>query len=448
MPLDTDALPRVTVQLPIYNERYVVERLMDNIILLDYPRHLLQILVLDDSTDDTLVISRKKVADYREKGYDITLLHRQDRKGYKAGALKEAMPYTKGAFIAIFDADFMPRPDFLYRLLPAFSDERLGVVQSRWEHLNRDYSLITMVQALPLNVHFTVEQSGRYAAGSFLQFNGTAGIWRRTAIEDAGGWQEDTLTEDLDLSYRAQLKGWHIAFNEAYSAPAELPADMNGLKSQQFRWMKGGAECAVKLLPRIWHAKLPLLTKINGIGHLMNSTLFLAALIMGIVSVPVAYWLPRYGIQPEWLKLFQLSMLPLLGIFYVANVLSRVDSDIPFGKRILRFIALFPLLLMFSQGLSLHNADAVVQGWRRRKSPFVRTPKYNLLQATDRFQTKSYLAVRLPWTTIGELILAMYFLLSAIAGTLLANWAFMVYHTMLAIGFGAVGMYSVAHRGR
>jgi cellulose synthase/poly-beta-1,6-N-acetylglucosamine synthase-like glycosyltransferase len=232
-------LPFVTVQLPIYNEKYVIERLIEAVVDFDYPKSRYEIHILDDSTDDTVDIVRKRVAYYKEQGYQIEQVIRKDRKGFKAGALKDAMPLARGEFIAIFDADFLPRPDFLLQTVPYFEDEKVGVVQTRWEHINEDYSLITRLQAMQLNVHFTVEQKGRQAGNFLLQFNGTAGLWRRETIEDAGGWEADTLTEDLDLSYRAQLKGWKIEFLEHIGSPAELPAEMNSLKSQQFRWMKG-----------------------------------------------------------------------------------------------------------------------------------------------------------------------------------------------------------------
>jgi cellulose synthase/poly-beta-1,6-N-acetylglucosamine synthase-like glycosyltransferase len=233
-------LPYVTIQLPIFNEMYVVERLIDNIVQFDYPKSKFEIHVLDDSTDETVEITRKKVEEYKAKGFNIEQICRTDRIGYKAGALKEATKKAKGEFIAIFDADFLPRPDFLRSTIPQFNDPKVGVVQTRWEHINQDYSILTRLQALQLNVHFTVEQQGRRAGNYFLQFNGTAGVWRKETIDDAGGWEADTLTEDLDLSIRAQLKGWEIVYLEKFGSPAELPAEMNGLKSQQFRWMKGG----------------------------------------------------------------------------------------------------------------------------------------------------------------------------------------------------------------
>ena len=280
-----DDLPFVTIQLPVFNEMYVVERLIDKIVEFDYPKDKYEIHVLDDSTDETLEISRRKVEEYKAKGFHIELLHRTDRTGYKAGALKEGMKRAKGEFIAIFDADFLPRKDFLRTTIPYFNNPKVGVVQTRWEHINKDYSLITQLQALQLNVHFTVEQAGRRAGNFMLQFNGTAGVWRTECINDAGGWEADTLTEDLDLSYRAQMKGWEITYLEKFGSPAELPAEMNGLKSQQYRWMKGGAETAKKMLPTVWKSDLSFLQKLHATVHLMSSGVFLFIFLGGVFSV-------------------------------------------------------------------------------------------------------------------------------------------------------------------
>ncbi|HOJ91592.1 MAG TPA: glycosyltransferase family 2 protein, partial [Saprospiraceae bacterium] len=278
-----DPHPMVTIQLPLFNEMFVVERLIDNIMKINYPKDKLEIQVLDDSTDDSVQLAINKVNHYKNLGYNIKHIHRTDRSGYKAGALKEGMKHAEGEFIAIFDADFLPEPDFLIKAMPYFHNDKIGVVQTRWEHLNEDYSLLTKLQAFQLNVHFTVEQAGRCAAGHFLQFNGTAGIWRRTAIDEAGGWHSDTLTEDLDLSYRAQLKGWKIQYVEDIICPAELPAEIYGLKSQQFRWMKGGAENTRKLLPTILKADLPASIKFHSAMHLMASGIFFIILWVGIL---------------------------------------------------------------------------------------------------------------------------------------------------------------------
>ena len=299
-----DDVPMVTVQLPIFNEMYVVPRLVDCIMELDYPKDRLEVQILDDSTDETVEIAKKKVEEYKKLGFDIVHIHRTNRQGYKAGALKEATVVAKGEFIAIFDADFLPRKHFLKKTIPQFSRSEIGVVQTRWEHINEDYSMLTRLQALQLNVHFRVEQIGRRGANCMLQFNGTAGVWRKETIASAGGWEADTLTEDLDLSYRAQLKGWEIIYLEDLSSPAELPSEMNGLKSQQFRWMKGGAETAKKMLPTVWKSDLSFFQKIHATGHLMSSGVFVFIFIAGVFSVPLVFLISMYGIGYGYLGYF------------------------------------------------------------------------------------------------------------------------------------------------
>lgn len=440
---DTD-LPFVTIQLPVFNEMYVVERLVDQIIKVDYPKDRFEIHILDDSTDETVEISKRKVAEYKAKGFNIDFFHRVDRKGYKAGALKEGMQHAKGEFIAIFDADFLPRPDFLLTTVPYFDEEKVGVVQTRWEHINRDYSMLTRLQAMQLNVHFTVEQLGRNASNNFLQFNGTAGVWRRATIDDAGGWEADTLTEDLDLSYRAQLKGWKIQYLEKFGSPAELPAEMNGLKSQQFRWMKGGAENARKLLPTVWKSDLGFWKKVHSSVHLLSSTVFLFVFVMGVFSVPALFALQVVGLSASIFKYFFISLLSVIAVYYVANVQAELERQ-SYIKMLLKFIFLFPLFLALSMGLSLHNTVAVIQGYIGKKSPFIRTPKFNIQSIKDSFQKQNYLAKKLPWTTIFEGLLAVYFLLGMLGGLYIEDLSFVIFHGMLMIGFGSICFYSVRH---
>lgn len=437
-------LPMVTVQLPIFNEMYVVDRLIDCISELEYPKEKLQIQILDDSTDETVEISKKKVEEYKKKGFDIELRHRVDRTGFKAGALKAGMDSSKGEFIAIFDADFLPRKDFLKRTIPYFQNDEVGVVQTRWEHINEDYSLITKLQALQLNVHFTVEQNGRSAGNHLLQFNGTAGVWRRETIETAGGWEADTLTEDLDLSIRAQLKGWRIVFLEGIGSPAELPAEMNGLKSQQFRWMKGGAETAKKMLPTVWRSNLPFMTKIHATGHLMASAIFVFVFLIGVFSVPLIFGMNEIGISPKWFTWFLVGWISIISIYYVANVSTNFKKE-PFGKRIFKFLFLFPLFLALSMGLSLHNSIAVLQGYWGKKSPFVRTPKFNLQNITDSFSNRNYLMKKISWTTIGEGILAIYFAGGFMAGLQFQNYTFLVFHLLLMLGYGTIFFFTIRH---
>ncbi|MEL6925433.1 MAG: cellulose synthase family protein [Bacteroidota bacterium] len=437
-------LPFVTIQLPVFNEMYVVERLIDRITEFDYPKDKFEIHVLDDSTDETVELSRKKAAEYRTKGFNIKVLHRTDRSGYKAGALKEGMKDARGEFIAIFDADFLPRRDFLRATIPHFQNEKIGVVQTRWEHINRDYSMLTRLQAMQLNVHFTVEQLGRKGGNYLLQFNGTAGVWRRKTIEDAGGWEADTLTEDLDLSYRAQLKGWEILYLEKFGSPAELPAEMNGLKSQQFRWMKGGAETARKMLPTVWSSNLSFAQKIHATGHLMSSGVFVFVFVAGVFSVPMLFALQTVGVSSNYLAYFLVGLLSVISVYYVANVEAELNRQ-SYLKTLLKFIFLFPIFLSLSMGLSLHNTVAVIQGYLGKKSPFVRTPKFNIKGLTDSFKKQNYLAQKIPWTTFVEGLLALYFLGGVLTGLYTGNKSFLIFHLLLMFGFGTICYYSVRH---
>ena len=437
-------LPFVTIQLPIYNELYVVERLIDNITQFDYPKDRFEIHILDDSTDETVDIAQKKVAEYQAKGYNIEWIHRVDRQGYKAGALKEGMHRAKGEFIAIFDADFLPHHNFLKKTIPHFQDERVGVVQTKWEHINQDYSLLTRLQAMQLNVHFTIEQQGRKAGNFMLQFNGTAGVWRKETIEDAGGWEADTLTEDLDLSYRAQLKGWKISYLEHLGSPAELPAEMNGLKSQQFRWMKGGAETARKMLPTVWNSQLSLSKKLHATGHLLASSVFLFVFIAGVFSVPLVFTLDVIDFNPDIFAVFLVGWLSLILVYYVANI-EAAPGIKPNAKTLFKFIFIFPIFLALSMGLSLHNTIAVIQGYIGKKSPFIRTPKFNIKNIKDSFQKRQYLARKIPWTTFMEGILSLYFLGGVLGGLYLQNNTFIAFHSLLMIGYGTICFYSIRH---
>ncbi len=442
-------LPFITVQLPIFNERYVIERLLDAVAAFDYPKDRYEIQVLDDSTDETVDIIAAKVNELQQKGLQIQQVRRIDRKGFKAGALRDATPLARGEFIAIFDADFLPKPDFLRQTIPCFENPEVGVVQTRWEHINEDYSIITQLQALQLNVHFTVEQVGRMAGNYFLQFNGTAGVWRRDAIEDAGGWEADTLTEDFDLSIRAQIKGWKIKYLVEVGSPAELPAEMNSFKSQQFRWMKGGAETAKKMLPTIWRSPLNLTQKVHTTFHLLGSTVFVFVFITGLFSVPLLFVLGdliQLGISKDFFAIFLTGFLSIVAVYYVANVQSEaVNPHQPFWRTILKFIFLFPLFLSLSMGLSLHNTIAVVQGYLGKKSPFVRTPKFNIQSLTDSFSRNKYLKGQITWTTIIEGTLALYFLGGVLGGVFIQNTTFIIFHLMLSVGYGAIFYFTLRH---
>lgn len=436
--------PFVTVQLPIFNEYYVVERLIDNICQLNYPRDKYEVHILDDSTDETLELSRKKVAEYEALGFNIKLLHRENRQGYKAGALRDGMKEAKGDFIAIFDADFLPDPEFLNQTLSYFENEKVGVVQTRWGHINQNYSLLTELQAFQLNVHFTIEQQGRESADYLLQFNGTAGVWRRTTIEDAGGWEADTLTEDLDLSYRAQLKNWQIIYLEDITSPAELPSEMHGLKSQQYRWMKGGAETARKLLPKVWKSDLGLMQKIHASSHLLASSVFVFVFILGVFSVPLLFLLNPMKLDTDLMSSFLISLIAIMSVYYVANVEAAWDNKNKF-KSIIKFILIFPAFLALSMGLSLHNSVAVIQGFLGRKSSFVRTPKFNIRKLTDKIRKSKYRSARISPLTVIEGLLAVYFMTAVICGIYIENGSFLIFHILLSIGYATIFFYSVKH---
>ena len=438
--VDSDQ-PFVTIQLPIYNEMYVVKRLLESITNLDYPKDKFEIHILDDSTDQTSEILVPEVKKYRDEGFIIEHITRGDRKGYKAGALQSAMPRARGEFIAIFDADFLPKTDFLKQTLAYFQNPSVGVVQTRWEHLNQNYSLLTRVQAFQLNVHFTVEQLGRRKGDLLLQFNGTAGVWRKSTIDDAGGWEADTLTEDLDLSYRAQLKGWQIVYLEDVTSPAELPAEMSGLKSQQFRWMKGGAETAKKMLPTIWKSGLSLRQKLHASAHLLGSTVFLAVFVIGVFSVPLAYFIQPLNIDQDYFIIFLTGLVAIFIIYYVANVEVVWKSE-PRLRTIGKFVFLFPLFLALSMGLSLHNSLAVIQGYIGKKSPFVRTPKFALSDLSDKLTSKKYFKASFDMVTFFEGLFFLYFTAGFLWGIYAEENTFVLFHLILAIGYGLIFYFS------
>lgn len=443
---DTHFEPTVTVQLPLFNEKYVTERLIDCIAELDYPKDKLEIQVLDDSTDETIELTKAKVEEIKASGIDIVYIHRTDRSGYKAGALAEGTKIAKGDFIAIFDADFLPEKDFIKRMVQPFQDEKVGMVQSRWEHINERYSMLTKLQAFGLDAHFSVEQGGRNAGNHFINFNGTAGIWRKTAIADAGGWQSDTLTEDLDLSYRAQLKGWQFIFLEEVGSPAELPAVMNALKTQQFRWNKGAAECVRKNLSRVLKAEdIPFGTKMNAIFHLMNSAVFICIVILALLSIPMLSIKNNFE---EYKMLFLVASaflitLPILALFYWTSMSRNYTSK---TKAFFHFIFLFPMFLAVSMGLSLHNAMAVLEGYIGKKSAFIRTPKFNLSNdKSKKWGANVYLKRKINPVTILEILFAAYFFSGILLGIHYDDYGLMPFHVMLFLGFGYVSFYSISH---
>ena len=379
----------VTVQLPIYNELYVAKRLIDAVCRLEYPRERLEIQVLDDSTDETRDVVAEAVARQQALGVDIHHLHRTERSGYKAGALAAGMARARGELIAVFDADFVPRSDFLKRVVPHFSGDEIGMVQARWDHLNRSYSLLTRIQAIFLDGHFAIEQAARSTHGRFFNFNGTAGVWRRAAIVDSGGWTADTLTEDLELSYRAQLAGWRFLFLPHLTVPAELPVDIHGFKRQQFRWAKGSIQTARKLLMTIFRAPIPWKTKLEAFIHLTNNSAYLLMISLSVLVFPAM--VVRHNLDLHWLTwadvtLFATATVPILAFYFASQLAVRPRRP----KQALHLLSLMALGI----GLSVNNARAVISGFVSDGGEFERTPKYRIENRTDSWRRKRYRAGR------------------------------------------------------
>ncbi|MCK5113372.1 MAG: glycosyltransferase [Phycisphaerae bacterium] len=372
-----DELPHVTVQLPMYNEPSVAKRIIDCTAQLDYPRDRLQIQVLDDSDDETPRIAKLSVDHWQQQGVDISYIARDNRIGYKAGALANGLTTATGEFVAIFDADFVPGSDIINRAIHHFTDPKVCTVQARWDHLNRNDSLLTRIQAICLDGHFAIEHVARNRSGRFISFNGTAGIWRRTAIDDAGGWAHDTLTEDLDLSYRAQLRGWVFVFLPELAAPAELPAEMESFKAQQFRWTKGGVQTAIKLLPRVMRSSIPLKTKVEAFFHLTGFAMHIFMLLLVLLMYPVIYLRTDPGGGGGSMLEGFLSVVAItLGtasvmVFYAASQLVLFGD----WRTVLKFM---PAIMATAVGLCVSNTKAIIEACCGKKSEFVRTPKYGL----------------------------------------------------------------------
>ena len=436
-----EELPVVTVQLPIFNEMYVVERLVEAICKLDYPCEKLEIQLLDDSTDETYEISARVAEQFRDCGFDIKHIHRTDRTGFKAGALRAGLETARGEFVAIFDADFVPRPEFLKSTVGHFlRDEGVGMVQTRWEHLNEDYSFLTRAQAMALDGHFVIEQQVRNRAGFFINFNGTAGIWRKSCIIDAGNWQSDTLTEDLDLSYRAQLRGWRFVFLNDVTSPAELPAEINALKSQQFRWTKGAIETAKKMLPKVWRSKLPLEVKLQSTVHLANNIVFPFILLVAILNVPIVIIKNSFAGYDEFYTLMSVFVLASISTFMFYMYAQRA-IHLDWRRRIL----LFPIFMAGSMGLAVNNSRAVMEALFNKKSEFVRTPKYSVKELGDTWQDKKYVRKKLDKTVFVELGLAVYYLFGIAASLFYLEIAAIPFQLMFLAGFGFVGFLSLRH---
>ncbi|QJP33408.1 glycosyltransferase [Nonlabens sp. Ci31] len=444
-----EEVPYVTIQLPVFNEAYVMDRLLDNISLIDYPREKLEIQVLDDSTDETVETTAAHVKRLAATGLDMVHITRTDRSGYKAGALKEGLEIAKGELIAIFDADFLPDADWLYKTIPYFKDSEIGVVQTRWAHLNRDYSILTQVQAFALDAHFTLEQVGRNSKGHFINFNGTAGIWRKETIYDAGNWEGDTLTEDLDLSYRAQLKKWKFKYLEHVTTPAELPIIISAARSQQFRWNKGGAENFRKMFRRVISSDMSVKSKFHGILHLLNSTMFLNVLIVGLLSVPMLYIKNEYGHLREYFIVMSFFVISTI-IFFVCYWYMYKKTYGGGFKNFISYIGMFFTFFSIAMGFSFHNSIAVLEGHAGKRSEFVRTPKFNLKAVGGNWKTNKYILKKISPHVIIEGILMLYFafgMYSAfVVGDQGGDFGLFPFHLMLFIGFGFVFIRSITDK--
>ncbi len=432
-----EELPVVTVQLPIFNELHVVERLIRSVAALDYPKELLQIQVLDDSIDETVDLCKAEVERLRAEGFDIEYIHRVDRSGFKAGALENGMATAKGDYIFILDADFVTAPDILHKMIHFFTDEKIGMIQTRWGHLNRKYSLLTRIQAMFLDGHLILEQTARSRSGRFFNFNGTAGIWRKSCIVDAGGWQHDTLTEDLDLSYRAQMGGWKFIFLKDVVTPAELPVDMDGFKSQQHRWTKGSIQTCKKMLGPIWSSDLPFIIKLEATVHLTSNFAYLLLIFLCLLIHP--------AMQPEagWTRavlldipIFLMASLSV-GAFYVCSQMALY----PNGKW-LREIVYLPLLLALGIGMSINNGKAVLEAVFNQQSDFVRTPKYGIEQKRQDWRKSRYRALK-SIAPLFEILMALYFTYLVIYSALTGGWTSLPFLIMFQVGFLYVSAGSI-----
>lgn len=445
-PLDVSAsdLPTVTIQLPVYNEQYVVADLIDAVARISYPSTALEIQVLDDSTDETTAIIQEKVAYWQEQGLSIHHIHRKNRTGYKAGALAAGLEEATGEYIAIFDADFRPESDFLLRILPYFATEKTGMVQARWEHLNTNYSVLTQLQSFILDGQFFVEKVGRDHQNYFMKFNGTAGVWRKSCIDDAGGWHYDSLTEDVDLALRAQLKGWNFRYIADLAAPAELPVTIGAFKTQQFRWTKGYFQTSRKVVGTLARASLPFALKMHAFFLLLFGivhTLILTALLL---SLPIVWYVTQdtdYTIYFQFLSFTVINIIAI-SLFYFYGMLRRHRRVLP---ALYYFIKLFLATLTISLGLSLQNSVATFQGLFGKETPFVRTPKFNIVSSTGTWRDKKYRARTLSPLTYAELILGITFVAASIFEIINGIYEVLPFHIMASIGFLTLAFYSIFH---
>jgi cellulose synthase/poly-beta-1,6-N-acetylglucosamine synthase-like glycosyltransferase len=438
-PPSSGRLPSVTIQLPLFNERYVARRVIEAAAAVRYPHGLLRIQVLDDSTDDTTEVARAACAEMRARGVRVDYVHRRDREGYKAGALKAGLAATADELVAVFDADFVPPDDFLEKTVPHFQDPAVGMVQTRWGYLNRDYSLLTRLQALLLDGHFVLEHTARSRSGRYFNFNGTGGVFRRAAILDAGGWEGDTLTEDLDLSYRTQLRGWKFVFLPEVECPSELPVDIFGLKNQQHRWTKGSIQVGRKLLPRIWRSRVPLKVKLEATFHLSANLsyllLVLVSVLMPFAAVARADAISRGAFAIEALA-FGVTTLSIFAFYLVALRALRADWKLRARE--------IPFILALGIGMCINNAWAVTEALVGRRTPFVRTAKYRIESLRDRWKGKRYRSAARP-SLVAELFFTLYALGGFAAVAAAREWAALPYLGLFVAGYAYVFGLSLAH---
>jgi cellulose synthase/poly-beta-1,6-N-acetylglucosamine synthase-like glycosyltransferase len=435
-----DELPLVTIQLPMFNEMYVADRLLEGVARIDYPKDRLEIQVLDDSIDETQQIALRKVEELRSRGFDAVYLHRTDRVGYKAGALEEGLKTAKGDYVMVFDADFVPNADIVHNLIHFFTNDKVGMVQARWGHLNREYSMLTRCQSMMLDGHFVIEHIARNRSGRFFNFNGTAGMWRKSTIIDAGGWQHDTVTEDMDLSFRAQLRGWEFVYVHAAIAPAEVPCEMNSFKTQQFRWAKGSAQTTKKLLPMVLRADVPLFIKVEALFHLTNNFAYLFLVILAALQLPNML-LRRHMDHPELLLLDVPLFAATCGsitVFYLVTHGALYGNMWDAVRRL-------PLMMALGIGLSINNARAVVEGLFGRDLTFVRTPKHGVTSNTESWKSKKGKDYRSRWPvhSIVELAFGMYFVVTIALAVVTGSWINIPFLVLFMIGFLYVGALSL-----
>lgn len=431
----TDDWPMVTTQLPVYNESAVIQRLIKTICEMDYPKDRHEIQVLDDSTDGSERVSQALVDKYRQEGFDIHWIHRKDRVDYKAGALQAGLDYSKGEYTAIFDADFVPSPDFLKKAVPfLMQNSDIALVQGRWGHVNRGDSLLTLAQSIGIDGHFVIEQSARSWGDLFMNFNGTAGIWRKSAIYDGGAWQGDTLTEDMDLSYRVQLEGWKMKFLYDIIVPAELPDDINAFKSQQYRWAKGSIQTAIKVLPRVWASDFPLHVKWQALMHTTHYMIHPLMLATAILSLPLLTWYSYH--LPNWMvwALVVVIILAAMAPSALYLVAQRYSNSPGWRKRVL----VFPILMSLGTGIAINNSKAVFSAILGRKSGFVRTPKKG-----DNSFIKA--GIKFPLVAFAEIALGIYCLQSSSLYFTSEKYLVGPFLILYAVGFMSVGALSLWH---